>query len=296
MQLSLSTGQHFEVEVHTPATTHPHTPTLMLIAGMSQQLVAWPLTFVELLTTAGFRVIRFDSRDIGLSCSYDHLGLPNLVWQGLRYMARLPVQAPYTIADMAQDSWNILDALEIKQVHLMGVSLGGMIAQEMAANQPQRVAGVTLMMTSSGAPGLPGPSMAARKVLLSKPANNSLEARIEVTKKALRVIGSPGYPTPEHELHDRVALYQTRAYRPQGGARQLLAGMAGPDRSAQLSKLTMPVTIIHGQQDCLIPLACGQDLAKKIAHANTDFIQGMGHDLPKVLYPRIVANVARAKA
>jgi pimeloyl-ACP methyl ester carboxylesterase len=278
--------RNFEVEIHEPKQTSTATPTLLLIAGMGQQLTAWPIELIHLLTKSGIRVIRYDHRDVGLSCRFDHLGTPSLLTQSLRYQMGLKLVAPYGLADMAQDAWGILDALEVNQVHLVGISLGGMVAQIMAAEQSERVLSVGLLMTTSGARSLPGPKAIARKAMMSRPADSSPEAFVECTVKALKLLAGPAYPPQENELRERVRSFYTRAHRPTGAIRHMLAGIAGPDRSDLLAKLNMPVLIIHGEDDPLVPIECGRDLAKKIPHAKTLFVPGLGHDLPAALYQR----------
>ncbi len=283
--------RNFEVEIHEPAKPTTTTPTLFLIAGMGQQLTAWPIEFIQLLTTKGFRVIRYDHRDVGLSCGFDHLGTPSLFTQSLRYQMGLKLAAPYCLADMAQDAWGILDALEVKQVHLVGISLGGMVAQIMAAEQHERVLSVALLMTTSGARSLPGPKAIARKAMMSRPTDSSPEAFIQSTVKALKLLAGPTYQPQEKELQARVKGFYTRAHRPAGAVRHMLAGIAGPDRSPLLGQIKMPVLIVHGEDDPLVPIECGRDLAKKIPHAKTLFIPGLGHDLPAALYQRIAQAI-----
>jgi pimeloyl-ACP methyl ester carboxylesterase len=292
--------RNFEVEIHEPPTPNAATPTLLLIAGMGQQLTAWPTAFIHLLTAKGFRIIRYDHRDVGLSCGFDHLGTPSLFTQSLRYQMGLKLAAPYCLADMAQDAWGILDALEVKQVHLVGISLGGMVAQIMAAEQSERVLSVALLMTTSGARGLPGPKAIARKAMMSRPVDSSPEAFIQSTTKALKLLAGPAYPPEEKELRSRVEGFHARAHRPAGAIRHMLAGIAGPDRSPLLAKLKMPTLIVHGEDDPLVPIECGRDLAKKIPNAKKLFIPGLGHDLPAALHQRIaqaiLANTQAANA
>jgi pimeloyl-ACP methyl ester carboxylesterase len=283
--------RNFEVEIHEPKQTSTATPTLLLIAGMGQQLTAWPIEFIQHLTKSGFRVIRYDHRDVGLSCRFDHLGTPSLIAQTLRYQMGMKLVTPYSLADMAQDAWGILDALEITQVHLVGISLGGMVAQLMAAEQSTRVLSVALLMTTSGARNLPGPKAIARKAMMSRPRDSSPEAFVDCTVKALKLLAGPTYPPADNELRARVQGFYRRAHRPSGTLRHMLAGIAGPDRSPMLAKLNMPVLIIHGEDDPLVPIECGRDLAKKIPHAEQLFIPGLGHDLPEQLYQRFAQAI-----
>lgn len=275
-------------------------PVVLLIMGLGMQLIAWPQALVDLLIARGFRVVRFDNRDIGLSQHFDHAGLPNMVLAGLRYTLRLPVKSPYTLADMARDALAVLDALGIAQAHVCGASMGGMVAQHLAAEAPQRVASLTLMMTTSGARALPQPAWSVRRALMSRPMGKGAEAAADWIVNVLRVIGSPGYPMNTQAMRQRAIESVQRAWHPAGSARQLLAIVADGDRTPLLARIKAPTRIVHGIADPLVPLACGQQLAKCIAGAQTVFIPGMGHDLPDALLERfaqaIAENAARAIA
>ncbi len=289
-------GLHIEVDDQGP----PDSPVVLLIMGLGMQLIAWPQALVDLLMARGFRVVRFDNRDIGLSQHFDHAGLPNMVLAGLRYTLRLPVKSPYTLADMARDARGVLDALGIAQAHVCGASMGGMIAQHLAAEAPQRVASLTLMMTTSGARSLPQPAWSVRRALLSRPMGRGAAAAADWILNVLRVIGSPGYPMNTEAMRQRAIESVQRAWHPAGSARQLLAIVADGDRTPLLARINAPTRIVHGIADPLVPLACGQQLADRIAQAQTDFIPGMGHDLPDGLLERfaqaIADNAARAIA
>ena len=267
-------------------------PVVMLIMGLGMQLIAWPPALVQSLVERGFRVIRFDNRDIGLSQGFDHAGVPNMALAGLRHMLHLPLRTPYTLSDMAQDALGVLDALGIQQAHVCGASMGGMIAQHLSASAPQRVASLTLMMTGSGARSLPQPSWAVRRQLMSRPMGSGVNDAVDWIVHVLRVIGSPGYPSNEQAMRDRALISVQRAWHPAGSARQMLAIVADHDRTPMLSRITAPTRIVHGMDDPLVPVACGQQLAQHIAHAETDFIPGMGHDLPEALLERFAQGIA----
>lgn len=267
-------------------------PVVLLIMGLGMQLIAWPQALVQMLVERGFRVLRFDNRDIGLSQGFDAAGVPNMALAGLRYSLRLPVRSPYTLADMARDALGVLDALGIPKAHACGASMGGMIAQHMAALAPRRVASLTLIMTTSGARQLPQPSWKVRRVLMSRPMQPGPEAATDWILHVLRVIGSPAYPMDPAAMRQRAQASVQRAWRPAGSARQLLAVVADGDRSALLSRISAPTRIVHGIADPLVPVACGQDLARRIAGAQTDFIPGMGHDLPERLLERFAQGIA----
>jgi pimeloyl-ACP methyl ester carboxylesterase len=289
MQLSAN-GVRLEVEDHGSPQGEP----LLLVMGLGMQLLGWHEDLVELLVARGFRVIRFDNRDIGLSQSFEQGGVPNLVLDSLRFALGFRVKSPYTLADMAADAVGVLDALGIESAHVCGASMGGMIAQRMAAIAPQRVRSLTLMMTSSGARTLPGPTLKVRSSMISRPPSQTVEGIVEHYVRLYALIGSPAYPSAPAYLRDRFTTSVKRSYRPAGTARQMVAIAADGDRSRLLASIRMPTRIIHGQADPLVPVAACHDLKAKIGHAQIDVIDGMGHDLPAPLYPRFVAGIATA--
>jgi pimeloyl-ACP methyl ester carboxylesterase len=241
----------------------------------------------------GFRVIRFDNRDAGLSQGFEAHGVPNLAFSAIRHALRLPVLSVYTLDDMAVDAFSVLDALSIDAAHVCGVSMGGMVAQCMATMQPRRVKSLALMMTSSGARQLPQPSLRVRQALLRRPPKNaSLDQRVEHLQAFLALIGSPAYPADAQEIRERIAASVRRAYRPDGVARQLNAVVAHGDRSVRLGSITAPTVVIHGVADPLIPPAAAQDLVGKIVGARLDLVEGMGHDLPLALLDRFVETLS----
>ena len=284
-----SNGIELEVEQHGPADG----PPMVLIMGLGMQLLGWPEALVELLAQAGFRVIRFDNRDIGLSTKFDDWGSADLLSGALRHALRLSLHSPYTLDDMAEDTVGLLDGLGIARAHIVGASMGGMIAQIIAARHPARVASLTLIMTTSGSRRLPGPTLKARLALLSAPANpNRIESVIDHGSAIHRVIASPGFPTEEALVRERIALSLKRANHPRGIGRQLLAVAAGYDRTPLLGSITAPTLVIHGRADPLVPVANGIDLAKHIPGAKLELIEGMGHDLPEALLPRLAGSIA----
>lgn len=264
---------------------------LLLIMGLGMQLTAWPEELVADLVARGRRVVRFDNRDAGLSQGFDHLGVPPIALEGMRYALRLGVRAPYTVADMAADALGVLDALGIESAEVCGASMGGMIAMHLAARHPQRVRRLTLMMTTTGARRLPQPGLRVRQAMLGRPDGRDPAAVVAHLERLLHVIGSPAYrPDPARlraRLHESVA----RAWRPAGTARQLCAIMADGDRSALVEGLRVPTAVIHGEADPLIPPEAGRDLARRIPGATLDLIPGMGHDLPQELLPRFAERM-----
>lgn len=287
-----SNGIGIEVDDHGPPNGEP----LLLIMGLGMQMIAWPDELVGDLVGRGFRVIRLDNRDAGLSDGFDQAGVPNLAWAGMRYAMRLPVKAPYGIADMAADTLGVIDALGLSRVHLCGASMGGMIAQHLAARQPGRVKSLTLMMTTSGARHLPQPSARVRMALLSRPDGRDRAAIVRHLERVLGIIGSPGYPADPQALRRRLEASVARAWRPAGTARQLAAVMADGDRSALLSSIAAPTRVIHGKEDPLIPVASAHDLVAKIRGAALELVPGMGHDLPGALLPGFAKSIAENAA
>ena len=289
MKLSAN-GIQFEVEDHGSPAGEP----LVLIMGLGMQLVGWPDGFVEQLVQRGFRVIRFDNRDIGLSQRFDDRGVPNLPLLAMKAALGLPVQAPYSIADMADDTVGLLDALGIAAAHVCGASMGGMIGQHLAVRHPARVRSLTLMMTTSGARRLPQPSMRVRAAMIARPSGFDVDVLVNHFVRLVHVIGSPGYPPDEAELRDRLEYSIRRSYRPRGVARQIAAIAADGDRSPMLVRVKAPTAVLHGRDDPLIPVAAGHDLAAKIAGATLEVIDGWGHDLPAALWPRFVQAIVGA--
>jgi pimeloyl-ACP methyl ester carboxylesterase len=270
----------------------PNRPSILLIMGLGMQLTSWPDILCQALADQGFHVIRFDNRDSGLSTKMAHLGRPNLILSYIRTILHLPVTAGYTLYDMANDAIAVLDALQIEQAHVVGASMGGMIAQIVAGNYPQRVLSLTSIMSTSGRRGLPGPTSAARRAILSRPSNpNDLESVVRHLTAALHVIGSPRYPTPEAVVRERIMRSVKRNVNPAGVIRQLMAIAASGDRVELLKKLQVPTLVIHGTSDPLVPVACGRDTARLVPAAQLREIEGMGHDFPPSLNDTIAQMI-----
>ena len=263
-------------------------PVVLLIMGLGMQLIAWPPAFVQALVDAGFRVLRHDNRDIGLSQGFDDHATPNLLWQGLRQRVGLPVRSPYSVQDMANDALGVLDALGIARAHVVGASMGGMIAQRLAAGAPQRVASLVSIMSSSGARGLPGPRRDVSAALMRRPPGRTEAALVAHSLGLVRLIASPAYPHDEQQLAERITRGLRRAYRPAGVLRQMLAIGADTQRPDLLARIACPALVLHGEADPLVPIACGRDTARRIPGAQFVAIPGMGHDFP----PGVVQIVA----
>lgn len=275
-------------------------PVILLIMGLGCQLLHWPEAFCQLLAQGGYRVVRYDNRDIGLSDKLDHLGKPKVLTAGLRQMVGLKVKTAYTLDDMAEDAAGLLDALKIARAHVVGVSMGGMIGQILAAKKPERVLSFTCIMSTSGARELPKASMKLQMRMARRPERIDREGLIEHSYQTWRLLESPGYPETESDLRAHVQRIHDRAFFPRGIARQTVAILAGPSRVPLLRKITAPTLIIHGDRDPLVPPAAAPHLARHIPGAKLEMIEGMGHNLPTKLQPRIaqlvLGNARSAKA
>lgn len=272
-----------DIEVEDSATgadpMHAQRPVVLLIMGLGLQLVAWPDSLVNGLLNAGYRVVRFDNRDAGLSTHLSHLGAPNMLWAALQYKLGLTPRAPYTLVDMAKDALGVLDALGVAQAHLVGMSMGGMIAQRVAVAAPQRVLSLTSIMSSSGARGLPGPQPEVLKAMLKRPAHG-LDATADQFVALFRLIGSPVDPIPPEMLRAQVLRSITRNLDPVGVTRQMVAVGSDTARADLLPRIAAPTLVVHGKADRLLPFANGEDTARRIPGAKFLGIEGMGHDLP----------------
>jgi pimeloyl-ACP methyl ester carboxylesterase len=281
------------IDVWYETAGDPGDPALLLVMGLGAQLIDWPAGFVEQLAGRGFRVILFDNRDSGLSTGFDELGLPDVA--GI--FAGDVSSVGYRLADLAADAAGLLKALGVERAHVVGVSMGGMIAQQLTIDHPELVASLCSIMSTTGDRNVGAPTPAAAAVLMRPPAGSRDEA-IANGVEAARVVGSPGYPTPAAEIERRAAAKYDRAYRPAGTARQYAAIVASPDRTGGLREVTVPTLVIHGADDPLITVSGGQATAAAVPGARLEIIPGMGHDLPAELWPRlvdaIVANASRA--
>ncbi|MDR2926391.1 MAG: alpha/beta fold hydrolase [Azoarcus sp.] len=284
-----------QIELETIVRGVPNAPAILLIQGLGTPLTRWPTALIEQLAAAGYQVIAFDNRDIGLSTRMDTLGLPDirrmmgvqsfaLPFTGM--LSALPAfSIPYTLADMADDAAGLLESLGIGAAHIVGASLGGMVAQLFAANHPERCLSLTSIMSSSGNPLLPPPSPAALHALFAPlPGACDEDSLIEDSVWRQKVLMSPAYPTPDEELRAMFAAeYQRGGFHPTGVIRQLSALLAVGDRRQQLMTIRAPATVLHGNDDPLINVACGRDTADSIPGAEFRAIDGMGHDFPKAM-------------
>ena len=263
-------------------------PVVVLIMGLGMQLVAWPLQLVDALVAAGYRVIRHDNRDIGLSQKFDHKGVPNLVWESIKLKFGITPRAPYSLKDMALDTVGVLDALGVAQAHIVGASMGGMIAQRVALAAPGRTLSLISIMSTSGAKGLPTPKAKVIRALMARPKGQDREAILKHYVHLLRVIGSPAFPMEESLVRERISAGLDRSYAPFGTMRQMVAIAADTGRARALANISAPTLVLHGKADPLVPYACGEDTARRIAGARMVGIDGMGHDLPPEVITRLL--------
>ena len=269
---------------------------ILLVAGLNNQMVRWPLAFCDLLVSRGFRVIRFDNRDIGLSEKMDGVEAPGIFRLFLKHYLRIPVVAPYSLEDMARDTLGVLDALEIDRAHIVGMSMGGMISQLVAVHNPQRILSLTSIMSTSGEWGKGVASLKVSRQML-RPSSEDRTA-LDNGVDTWRMIGSPAYPLSEREIEAILRAEYKRSSNPAGYLRQIAAVRTASGRGSLLATLRMPVLIIHGREVLLVPVSGGIDTAKHIPHATLKIFDGMGHDLPAQLLPEftdlIVENANKA--
>jgi pimeloyl-ACP methyl ester carboxylesterase len=269
-------------------------PVILLIMGLGTQMIAWPETFCDQLAAAGFRVVRFDNRDIGLSTKIENA--PKIRLASVLFKAFLgrKVKSPYTLEDMAADAIGLLDALDIANAHIVGASMGGMIAQIVAAKYPERVRSLVSIMSSSGDPKLPRSKPKVNAVMFGRrPKPTDRERLIRYGMKMHRTIGSPAYPTPARVLRRKVEAAIDRSYYPAGTLRQFTAIIANGSRVELLKTITAPTLVIHGSDDPLVPVEAGMDTAEHIPDAELKIIPGMGHDFPTQVTPILADSIIR---
>jgi pimeloyl-ACP methyl ester carboxylesterase len=269
----------------------PSQPPLLLVMGLGAQMLAWPEDLCRQLADAGHHVIRFDNRDVGLSTHFRDVAPPRL--RDVLLRRRRP---PYTIEDMADDAVGLLDVLGIERAHVVGASMGGFIAQTMALRHPGRLRSLTLIMTSTGSRRVGRPS---RKVILGflrrRPAPDR-DAAINTTIETFRVIGSAGYAFDEEHLREVAGLSYDRGYDPEGYLRQVWAILVQRNRTKDLSSITLPTLVVHGLHDPLVSVSGGLAIARAIPGSTFVGFAGMGHDLPRQLWPDIARQILALSA
>ncbi|GAC1536736.1 MAG: alpha/beta hydrolase [Acidimicrobiales bacterium] len=274
------------ITIHYETQGDPASPPLLLVMGLGAQLTTWPDEFVDLLVARGFFVIRHDNRDVGLSTWLDEAGTPDLA-----AAVAGNADAAYLLSDMADDAVGLLDALGIGSAHIVGASMGGMIAQAIAISHPQRVRSLVSIMSTTGAADV-GQPRADIFPLLLRPVPTTREEAIEAGVLAARLTGSTGYPFDEAGARTRSAASYDRAFHPVGTGRQLVAILASGDRTDALGQLAVPTLVIHGEADPLVDVSGGKATAAAIPGSTLHLIPGMGHDLPAGLWERITDDIA----
>lgn len=275
--------------LHYEERGNPDGEPLVLVMGLAAQMTLWPEPLLDAYAEAGFRVIRFDNRDIGLSSEISEPleGAPHMAM--LRYKLGWSVMAPYRLEDMADDLGGLMDALGVESAHLVGVSMGGMISQIFSASAPHRVRSLTLIMTSTNSPGLPMPNP---KVIWGLNGGgikgHHEEAAVARSVAFWKTIQSPRYPREEDELAESIRENYRRSYRPKGILRQMRAIMATGSLVDYTQRIVVPTRIIHGTEDPLVKPAAARQLRKLIRHSEVCWFKGMGHDLPEPLFEDFV--------
>jgi pimeloyl-ACP methyl ester carboxylesterase len=275
------------IEISYQEAGDPAGEPLLLIMGLATQMLAWDEELCAMLAERGFRVVRFDNRDIGRSTKIDSAGVPKRT----DMLLGRRLTAPYLLRDMAEDTTGLMDHLEIESAHLVGASMGGMIAQTVAIRRPERVRSLVSMMSSTGNRWLGLPAWKAFGALFGR-SGEGREAAIEHTVRVFRTIGSPGYPMDEAYFRERAGAAYDRSHSRAGIARQLHAITASGDRTAALERLRLPATILHGDSDPLIRPAAGRATARAIRDSRLRIFDGMGHDLPRQLWPDFVEEIS----
>ena len=267
-------------------------PPALLVMGLGGQLSMWPDKLVEDLVTGGYRVIRFDNRDIGLSHKHDGEQPPKIIRQMILRRLGIKLKTPYTLRDLAGDTIGLIDALDLNRVHLVGISMGGMIGQHVAALAPDKVRTFTAIMTTTGNPKLPRPNSDVMKAMIRRgPPPEERDAIIDASVATFGVIGTPGEDHNTNGMRDRIAHSFDRNFNPMGIPRQMAAIVSAGDFRAMTRKIKAPTLVLHGDKDPLVPIEGGQDIANIVPGARMEVIRGMGHDVPPRYLPEVTAHM-----
>ena len=280
------------ITIHYDEHGDPSASPLLLVMGLGAQMTLWPMELVEALVERGFRVIRYDNRDIGLSQKMEGAAAPGMVKHILLRRIGFRPKVPYSLADMAADGIGLLDALGIERAHVVGASMGGMIAQLMAVNHADRLLSLTSIMSTTGNAKLPQADKPAMQALTTPPASLEPEVLVEHGIGIARAIGSPGYPAPEERLRTRVQSGIERSVYPQGLPRQMAAIIDDGDRRRRLADVRVPTLVLHGEDDPLVKVEAGRDTAAAIPGATIKTVPGWGHDLPLELVDELADDIA----
>ncbi len=266
-------------------------PTLLLVHGLATPLSGWPSEMVSQLVKQGYQVLLLDNRDMGKSERLDELPIPNMLWFMLKYKMGLSLKAPYQLEDMMNDTLALLDHLGLQMVHVVGASMGGMIAQLLAIHHPKRIASLCSIMSTTGTKRIPPMSERVKNTVMATPKLDTYEDRKRYQIAKWKAIGSPDYPSSEEYLADYVERNLARGISAKGTMRQMLAIMAAKDRTDDLARLDIPTLVIHGDKDELVNVYGGEATAKAIPNAKLKIISGMGHDFPLQLNTELVGLI-----
>ncbi len=268
-------------------------PVILLVMGLGAQMIAWPDEMIQALVAKGFRVIHYDNRDVGMSQRMEGASAPNLIWSMFKARLGLPVNVAYSLSDMAADGIGLLDALGIEKANVVGASMGGMIVQLMAANHRERLLSMTSIMSSSGAPGLPGarPDI-QRRFMVKRPSDANREEAVAFGADLVRSFSYPDPARPDSAHAEMAGIAFDRGYYPIGSKRQLLAIIADGSRVERLKTITTSTLVIHGGADPLVPKEGSEDIAHHVPNARLEIIDEMAHDLPRSQIGRMVELIA----
>lgn len=291
MPQALCNGIAIEYETRGKPDGRP----LVLVRGLGTQLIQWDERFCDRLVEAGHSLVLFDNRDVGLSTHCDAAGAPDLARILAARAAGAPPDVAYTLSDMAADLIGVMDALGLESAHVAGMSMGGMIVQQAAILFPSRLRSLTSIMSTTGEPGLPGPTPEAA-LALSTPPPHERAAYIDYSTRTQRSFSGRGFPFDEVRWRGLAGRVFDRAFDPTGIARQMAAVVASGSRHEALAQVTTPALVLHGSDDPLIPPAGGEATARAIPGARLHRIEGMGHDLPEGAWPEIVSLIAEHTA
>lgn len=279
------------IEINYDTFGAPSDPPMLLIAGLGMQMISWDERFCQMLAAQGYWVIRFDNRDVGLTTHMDQAGVPDIA----RLFSGEAIDVPYKLIDLAEDAVGLLDALDIGQAHVVGISLGGMIAQTIAIHYPERVHTLTSLMSTTGNPQLPQPKSEAMGILFT-PAPFEREPYLTYQVKVWHTLSGPRFALDEGRVRQQAGKAFDRGLNPAGFARQLAAVMASGSRKDALKELQVPTLVVHGDADPLIPVEGGYDTAESIPGARLEIVEGVGHELPPEIWSWLATQIANHAA
>ncbi len=274
---------------------HEGDTPLLLIMGLGSQMILWDEDFCRQLASKGYRVIRFDNRDIGLSTTFNRMAVPDLTAVTETLLRGDVPWLPYTLDDMARDAVALLEALGHDSAHIVGESMGGMIGQIMAVHFPEHLRTLTTIMSSTGDPGLPPPKPEVLEILYA-PFPTDRPGYVDAFVRAFQVLSGLDTPVDNARARKWAEKSFDRGLNPPGVTRQYAAILAAGDRTTELKTVSVPTLVVHGDQDPLMPLECGRATAAAISGARLEIIEGMGHALPVAVWPQVIAAIANHAA